>query len=221
MLKKFAVAAAGGFLAIGSLAACSSGSSEPAASPTEASMSPSASSSEESIVALDKEIQTDLNAVGCYAGAVDGILGPQTDQAIVAFQAADGLTVDGEAGPGTIAALKLAAREGRIVCTATSSASPSASPSTSSSPTVTPVGAPCTAAAIQASLPSGAQLQSFVCVNVSAERWAAGQYMSGPAVENFFAKASDGTWNSISKDEVCGTASAGLPEKLLDYCGTT
>ena len=79
----------------------------------------------------------------------------------------------------------------------------------------------CTATALSASLPSDAKLQSFVCVNVAAERWAAGQYMSGPSVQNFFAKADGSTWNSVSKDEVCGTASAGLPPKLLDYCGMT
>ncbi len=172
-------------------------------------------------MALDKQIQTDLNAVGCHAGAVDGILGPETDQSIVRFQEADGLEVNGEAGPATILALKAAVKEGRTVCTTT--ASPSASSSASASPTMSPTSttAACTATALSAALPSGSQLQSFVCVNVSAERWAAGQYMSGPAVENFFAKAEGTTWKSISKDEVCGTASAGLPQKILDYCGLT
>lgn len=42
----------------------------------------------------DLEIwQTDLNAVGCYAGDVDGSLGPQTESAIKAFQAAKDLRV--------------------------------------------------------------------------------------------------------------------------------
>lgn len=220
MLLKIAAGSAAAVLAIGGLAACSSSSSSEAtsASPSESAASMSPSPTGESIVALDKQIQTDLNAVGCYAGAVDGILGPETDQAIVKFQTADGLTVDGEAGPATVVALKKAAKEGRIVCTATTS--PTATPT---SPTASPTsaGGACTATALQASLPSGAQLQSFTCANVGGTRWAAGQYMSGPEVANFFAKSEGGSWTSVSSDEICGTASAGLPQKLLDYCGLT
>lgn len=220
MLSKVLVGAAAAVMAIGGLSACSSSSNSSAesASPSvtpSISISASPSATGESIVALDKEIQTDLNAVGCYAGAVDGILGPETDQAIVKFQTADGLTVDGEAGPATIAALKKAVKEGRIVCTAT--ASPTATPT--ASPTST--GGACTAAALQASLPSGAKLQSFTCANVGGTRWAAGQYMTGPEVANFFAKSEGGSWTSVSADEICGTASAGLPQKILDYCGLT
>ncbi len=217
---RLAAAGAAAVLALGSVAGCSSNSSTPATSPTEAptmtsaSASPTSSGGGENVVALDKEIQTDLNAVGCQAGAVDGVLGPETDQAIVRFQEAEGITVDGEAGPKTIAALKKATADGRTVCTA-----PTASPTSTPSPTS--VSAACTATALSAALPSGAKLQSFVCTNVAAERWAAGQYMSGPAVENFFAKADGNAWKSVSKDEVCGTASAGLPPKLLDYCGMT
>ena len=64
--------------------------------------------------------QTDLNAVGCYAGSVDGSLGPQTEEAIKEFQAAAGLTVDGLLGPETEQALQDAVAEGRTVCTGTS-----------------------------------------------------------------------------------------------------
>ena len=45
--------------------------------------------------------QHDLNVVGCYAGAEDGTLGPQTEAAIRNFQTAAGLTVDGRLGPAT------------------------------------------------------------------------------------------------------------------------
>lgn len=61
--------------------------------------------------------QTDLNAVGCYVGAVDGVSGPQTEAAIEAFQAAKGLTVDGLLGPQTEGALQEAVAAGEIVCT--------------------------------------------------------------------------------------------------------
>ncbi len=68
----------------------------------------------------DLEIwQTDLNAVGCYAGAVDGSLGPQTEAAIEAFQAAKGLTVDGLLGPATESALEEAVAAGEVVCSDT------------------------------------------------------------------------------------------------------
>lgn len=63
--------------------------------------------------------QTDLNAVGCWAGPVDGSLGPQTQAAITAFQAATGLAVDGRLGPQTEGALQEAVAAGETVCTTT------------------------------------------------------------------------------------------------------
>lgn len=65
----------------------------------------------------DLEIwQTDLNAVGCWAGAVDGTLGPRTEAAIIAFQTAKGLEADGLLGPVTKTALEEAVAAGEIVC---------------------------------------------------------------------------------------------------------
>lgn len=61
--------------------------------------------------------QTDLNAVGCYSGPVDGSLGPQTEAAIRAFQEAEGLSVDGLLGPDTEGALQDAVQAGETVCT--------------------------------------------------------------------------------------------------------
>lgn len=63
--------------------------------------------------------QNDLNAVGCYAGPVDGELGPQTEAAIRAFQAAEGLSVDGVIGSETGRALVDAVEAGETVCTDT------------------------------------------------------------------------------------------------------
>jgi hypothetical protein len=52
-----------------------------------------------------KEIQLALKNAGFYAGAVDGKIGPKSQQAIVDFQKANGLTADGKVGPRTWAAL--------------------------------------------------------------------------------------------------------------------
>ncbi|MBW4656361.1 MAG: peptidoglycan-binding protein [Kaiparowitsia implicata GSE-PSE-MK54-09C] len=51
-------------------------------------------------------LQTQLNALGYDAGAPDGVFGPQTEAAVIAFQAAQGLAPDGLAGASTLAALR-------------------------------------------------------------------------------------------------------------------
>ena len=57
-----------------------------------------------------KKLQTALDGLGYDLGTpgIDGIIGPITEQAIKDFQAAEGLFVDGIAGPETIAALEKA-----------------------------------------------------------------------------------------------------------------
>lgn len=200
-----------GVLVLAMTACSSGGSSEPSASPSPTGVSPSPSASGAATVAFDEKIQSELRQVGCYAGAIDGVIGPETDQAIVAFQEAVGLPVDGELGPDTDAALKAAVAEDKAVCTGT--------PSPTSSPTSS--GASCTASSISQALESDAKLLSYRCVDVAAERWAAGQEKTGPAVTNFFLRSQDGAWVVIPNDEVCGAASAGLPKAILDYCGMT
>ena len=51
------------------------------------------------------QIQTKLKNWGYYAGAVDGVYGSKTEAAVRSFQQKNGLTVDGKAGPATLAAL--------------------------------------------------------------------------------------------------------------------
>ena len=51
------------------------------------------------------QIQTKLKRWGYYNGAIDGIYGYQTLNAVKYFQRKNGLTVDGIAGPKTLAAM--------------------------------------------------------------------------------------------------------------------
>lgn len=57
--------------------------------------------------AQNKQIQTKLKRWGYYTGAVDGIYGSKTRQAVRYFQSKNGLTVDGIVGPKTAAAMGL------------------------------------------------------------------------------------------------------------------
>jgi len=52
-----------------------------------------------------REYQTDLKTLGYYTGAVDGYPGPKTSDAVMAFQRANGLVVDGKVGPATRSAI--------------------------------------------------------------------------------------------------------------------
>lgn len=51
------------------------------------------------------EIQTRLKNWGYYTGSVDGVYGSQTEKAVRYFQQKNGLSVDGQAGDKTLAAL--------------------------------------------------------------------------------------------------------------------
>ncbi len=56
-----------------------------------------------------KEIQTKLKNWGYYSGAIDGVYGSRTEGAVRHFQEKNGLSVDGKAGPKTLAALGIQA----------------------------------------------------------------------------------------------------------------
>lgn len=49
----------------------------------------------------EKDLQIRLKKLGYYVGAIDGIIGVQTNQAIVQFQKNNGLMIDGIVGPQT------------------------------------------------------------------------------------------------------------------------
>jgi hypothetical protein len=52
-----------------------------------------------------KQLQRQLAQVGLYQGAIDGVFGPETAQAVRSLQQQQGLIVDGVMGPQTQAAL--------------------------------------------------------------------------------------------------------------------
>jgi len=56
-----------------------------------------------------RQIQQKLKSWGYYQGDVDGIFGSRTEKAVRLFQSRNGLTVDGKAGPKTLAALGISA----------------------------------------------------------------------------------------------------------------
>jgi peptidoglycan hydrolase-like protein with peptidoglycan-binding domain len=159
---------------------------------------------------FDEKIQSELQEVGCYQGAVDGILGPASDKAIVEFQRAEGLATDGELGPETESALKGAVEAGRRVCTAsTSTTKPAQTTTTAASGT-----SACTAAALRDGLEGDAatQITSFVCSG----GYAAVTFRDGESpTSKIVLRASNGGWDPLSQDP-CGSASAGLPPIILE-----
>lgn len=59
-------------------------------------------------------VQVALADLGFYAGEIDGVLGAETEAAVIAFQQANGLTVDGVIGTETLTALGLGNIEGAV-----------------------------------------------------------------------------------------------------------
>lgn len=156
-------------------------------------------------VRWDQTIQGDLRSVGCYAGAEDGIVGPETDAAIMAFQRASGLTVDGVLGPDTAKALETDASSGRKVCDAAAATTTTAAAATTTANGV----APCTATALLGGLPAeGEKIATYVC----SSGWAAGSLTDGT---KFILRSQNGRWYAPGQDP-CGSASAGLDPVILE-----
>lgn len=193
------------------LAACGSDSSDDTTTTTAKETTTAAAADDARTVLFNEEVQADLKAVGCYSGADDGIIGPETDAAITAFQKAEGLAADGEYGPETEAALTKAVEEGRTVCGATTTTTAGGSTTTTTAPAV----ATCTAASLLTGLPAeGEQIRSYVC----ADGWAAGTLTDGTT--KFILEVDGDKWVAPSQDP-CGSASAGLPPVILENgCGS-
>lgn len=157
----------------------------------------------EATIRFDEQIQQELADVGCYKGEIDGILGAETDAAILEFQRYDGITADGELGPETEKALKDAVAAGRTVCDSNVTTTSSATTTTASGT------APCTAAALMGGLPDeGETITSYVC----SEGYAAGSVSSGGT---FLLQADGDRWVAPSQDP-CDSASAGIPPVILE-----
>ncbi|MCY0885286.1 MAG: peptidoglycan-binding protein [Firmicutes bacterium] len=69
------------------------------------------------------QIQSDLARLGYYHGAIDGVFGPETDAAVVAFQQAVGLPAHGLVGSLTENALARALGQGQAAAAASSTVS--------------------------------------------------------------------------------------------------
>lgn len=65
-----------------------------------------------------RQIQTKLKNWGYYKGSVDGIFGYQTYQAVRYFQSKNGLSVDGIAGPQTLAAMGISSSSSSLTSSA-------------------------------------------------------------------------------------------------------
>lgn len=194
--------------ALAGLAACGGGSDGTTTTASTASTTVPPNTDEATKV-FDEQIQRELQQVGCYRGAIDGILGPASDEAILEFQRAEGLSTDGELGPKTEAALKSAVSAGKQVCSATTTTT--TKPATTT--TAAPNDAPCTATALSKGLPAeGEKITRFVC----AAGWAGGSLDNG---SRFILKAQQGAWYAPAQDP-CGSASAGIDPAVLEAgCG--
>ncbi len=157
-------------------------------------------------VKFDTTIQTQLKEVGCYTGAVDGIIGPETDAAILAFQHAEGLEADGELGPETESALNAAVAAKRTVCG--SSSGTTVAPTTTTAASGEP---PCTATAVSVVLAQGDTIDSYVC----SDGYAGLAWTRGGTTEQAVLVAKGNAW-TIADPSPCGAASAGISPQVLE-----
>jgi peptidoglycan hydrolase-like protein with peptidoglycan-binding domain len=127
---------AGALLAIAMAAAgCSSSSHSNSTSSSVPSTTKAATAT------ANKALQQGLADVGCYAGPIDGIVGPSTVAAIKNFQQAVGLSPDGVYGAKTEQRLQAAEKNGTKVCSSSTTTTIPRSTTTRGATTTTSVAA--------------------------------------------------------------------------------
>lgn len=125
---------------------------------------------------------------------------------------------------GMLAAAGVLAMGSLAACSGSSNNTPSPGPtetsaSASASATETnQVGATCDKTSLQSVVPNGASINKFNCGKTGGGQIAAVEYSPGTNV--IFAKTTGvgGNWEIVNKNTICGTASAGLPAEVLNYC---
>ncbi len=154
-------------------------------------------------------VQRDLAAVGCYDGPIDGIDGPETVAGIEAFQAAEGLIVDGEVGPQTQPVLEAAAAAGTTVCGGSSTTTPSSDPCDD-----------VTTAMVESGATDFSAVDDWQCAADSDDRpWigGTGTLASDGATADFVLEAG----GDVAFVEYTGScANPPVPESLLSFCET-
>ena len=112
---------------------------------------------------------------------------------------------------GSLAVLSLAG------CSSSSSAEATPTPSSSAAgPSNAAAQATCTSESLLSALPGGADMVKFNCADAGGQEWAATTVNPGNTV--FFLRWNGNAWDAMTSGDVCGTASAGLPDQLLSYC---
>ena len=89
-----------------------------------------------------RAVQKRLKELGYYKGSADGDFGPATEEAVIAFQKANGLTADGKVGEKTLAKMNaknvVSAKEANATAAPKNTAKPTAKVTNTPRPTATP-----------------------------------------------------------------------------------
>ena len=139
-----------------------------------------------------KDLQNILKSLGYYSGAIDGDFGAVTEAAVIAFQQAKGLYVDGIAGPITLEALRAASPAAAPAQQQTSAAAAPAASTTPAQP------AAASAAADNAGTPAAAgPVLTAVCNAPGGLRidW---EKTAGAASYRVLRLAADGSWQAVA-----------------------
>jgi peptidoglycan hydrolase-like protein with peptidoglycan-binding domain len=167
-------------------------------------------------IALDagvvRQLQVDLDAVGCDAGTDDGIFGPETLAALQAFQRNQDLPNPGVYTEGTRTELRRAVAAGDQVCTP-----PATTTTTAPAPPANPA---CTPAALAAALPgtdlAGGTVDSEECSGAyAAAGVTVGTGETGFEVTALF-RASGSSWVVVDRTGPCaGGAGNPIPASIF------